>query len=237
MAGYKGNLDNKTYQAIEKETIRIINEYVDNNKDVCDIGCYDDYLVDKIKYKTICLVDLEFDKVVQRYWNSNEEHNLIYIEKDINDFLEYAIKEEITFDVIIMGSLVEHLTHHQRDSAFYKIRKILNESGILIITYPNCKSLNRLLGVEMNIIPHAGHLGSGDIRVGHKAMYSWNALRQFEGGLKMKLIREEGIMFKPLPNSMMDKYFGHELDLFIDIGKKLGSPYCGLILGIYQKIF
>jgi hypothetical protein len=48
MAGYKGNLDDLTYQIIEKETIRIINEYVDNSKDVCDIVCYDDYLVYKI---------------------------------------------------------------------------------------------------------------------------------------------------------------------------------------------
>jgi len=231
MTGYKDILDDPTYQAIQNEIIKIINEYVDNEKDVCDIGCYDDYIASKIKYRTMYLVDREFkDK-------ENNKDNLIYVEKGINDFLDYAIENEITFDVIIMSGLVEHLSLHERDNAFYKMRKVLNDSGILIITYPNCKSLNRLLGVEMNIIPHAGYLDSGDIRLGHKVMYSWNSLKRFEGVLKMKLIREEGIMFKPLPNSMMAKYFGHELDLFIDIGKKLGSPYCGEILGVYQKIF
>lgn len=236
MVGYKDTLDDLTYQAIENEIIKIINEYVDDEKDVCDIGCYDDYLADKIKYRNLSMVDKNFEWEKLRFLNGGK-YNIYYIENDINEFLDFAIKDEITFDVIIMSGLVEHLTLHERDNAFYKMRNVLNDSGILILTYPNCKSLNRLLGVEMNIIPYACALDVADRRLGHKVMYSWKALTRFEGLLNMKLIREEGIMFKPLPNAMMAKYFGHELNLFIDIGKKLGSPYCGEILGVYQKIF
>jgi SAM-dependent methyltransferase len=237
MVGYKGNLDDPTYQIMVRELVKIINEYADNEKVVCDIGCYDDYLVDKVKYKKYYLVDREFIKEELRFFDKKNEYNLIYIEKDINDFLDFAIKSELYFDVVIINSLVEHLTINERDNAFYKIRKILKDSGVLILSYPNCKSLNRLLGVEMGIIPDPTALDEGDKRVEHKIMYDWKALRHFEQYLRMKLIREDGIMFKPLPNSMMVKYFGHELDLFVEIGKQIGPPYCGLLLGVYKKIF
>jgi len=89
----------------------------------------------------------------------------------------------------------------------------------------------------MNHLPTANALSPGDRLVGHYYMYDWRAIAHFGMYLGMREIKRTGIMFKPLPNPLMDKYFQEELDLFIEIGKKLGLRACGYILVIYQGVY
>jgi len=229
MSIYDENMKTKTMKKIKEEVLNIIREYTTEQSKVLILGSHNDSIVDEIDFESIFLVDLEFVNL-----EYEEDETLHFFEMDLNDFITYAIDLGTKFDVIVMNEVVEHLTMDQMTSCFNRIKSILRLGGVFILGYPNCRSINRLLGVEMNKIPFPEAISMEDRRVGHKKMYSVSGINHFKFYLGLDPIRVEGIMFKPLPNSLMDKYFSEDLDKFIQIGKDLGARTCGYIIAVYK---
>jgi len=88
----------------------------------------------------------------------------------------------------------------------------------------------------MGFLSYPTDLSKVDKKVGHKEMYSWRSINYFTGLLKLNRVEFKGIMFKPLPNKMMDEYFSNNLDTFIEIGEKLGVQACAYILVVFKNI-
>ncbi len=210
-----------------------IKPFTSFNKSVLVLGSFDDSVADEIEFKELYLVEMKFGDCKYK----DKDKRIQYFEIGLVEFIARSIELNRKFDLIIMTGVIEHLVHQDKTYCLGKIGRLLTENGIFILGYPNCSSTNRLLGVEMNHLPYACALSSGDREIGHYYMYDWRATSHFGMYLGMKEIRKIGIMFKPLPNSLMDKYFKKELDVFIEIGKELGIKACGYILVIYQGFY
>lgn len=228
--GYMNTYISKTFQRTFKEFIdTILLKYCNSNKIVCSLGCYDDILADQINFKELYLVDIKFGEC---YHKSNA--NIHYFEDTIKNVLSYKDFQNC-MDVVLMTTVVEHLDESALKFVFTYVKDILKPNGIFIFTFPNAHSINRLVGVELGMLGFPKDLSKGDKFVGHKKMYSYNDIDQFEKWLRMKRIEDIGIMFKPLSNAQMDKYFSKNLETFIQIGYDLGSKACSYIGGIFKN--
>ena len=229
--GYMNSYSSKTFQRIAEEFLNtILLKYCnDSSKTICSLGCYDDVLVDQIKFKELYLVDMKFGRCFHR---SNSK--VYYFEDSIENIL---VNEDFKncMDVVLMTNVVEHIEKISLHFIFKHIRNILTPNGVFIFTIPNARSVNRLVGVELGMLEHPTSLSKIDKSYGHKEMYGYDDIIYFERWLKMKKIEDIGIMFKPLSISQMDKYFGDNLETFIQIGRELGSRACSYIGAIFKK--
>ena len=90
-----------------------------------------------------------------------------------------------------MGNVLEHLNNVP--IVFQNIHKIINPHGHLIVTFPNARSLNRMLGVNMGILLDPFQLSEDDKRVGHVKMYSPEYLGYLGQLTELKLKQEIGL--------------------------------------------
>ena len=229
--GYKGSYSTKTNQRIFEEFINtVLLKYCnDSSKIVCSLGCYDDVLVDQIKFKELYLVDMKFGLC---YHRSNTKVH--YFEDTVKNIMTHEVFQN-RIDVVLMTTVVEHLEQESLHYIFSHMKNILTDNGIFIFTIPNGHSLNRLVGVELGMLRFSKELSEGDKNVGHKKMYCYDDISRFERWLGMKKIEDIGIMFKPLSNTQMDKYFGENLETFIQIGRDLGPKVCSYIGGVFKN--
>lgn len=223
------DLSTVTEKRIYKDVYDIIRKYTREEGEVLILGSYNDSIIDEIDFNTIYLVDIKFGKL--KHFNPD----IGYFEMDLNEFITYAIEIGNKFDTIIMNSVIEHLDVLEKLRCLTRIKQLLKPNGIFILGYPNCRSMNRLLGTEMRLISFPEAIDMMDSKVGHTRMYSWKSISEFVYDTKLKLIQEKGIMFKPLPNSMMDKYFSDRLDSFIEVGKELGIKSCAYIVLVLKN--
>ena len=230
--GYMNTYVTKTFQRTFTEFLNtILLKYCNNpNKIICSLGCYDDILVEQIKFKELYLVDMKFGKC---YHKSNTK--IHYFEDNIENVLNYDNFQN-HMDVVLMTTVVEHLDKELLKYIFTNIKNILAPNGIFIFTMPNSHSINRLVGVELEMLKFPEELDKRDIEVGHKQMYSYYDINLFERWLEMERIENIGIMFKPLSNKQMDKYFSENLETFIQIGYDLGAKVCSYIGGVFKNV-
>lgn len=229
--GYMNTYTTKTFQrTFEEFTNTILLKHCNNpNKIICSLGCYDDILVNQIKFKELYLVDMKFG-----ICHHKSNTNIHYFEDNIENTLGYKNFQN-RMDVVLMTTVVEHLDKSSLKFIFTHIKDILKPNGIFIFTIPNGHSVNRLVGVELEILGFPTELDKRDKAIGHKNMYSYNDINKFEKWLNLKRIEDIGIMFKPLSNAQMDKYFGENLEIFIQIGRDLGPKVCSYIGGVFKK--
>jgi len=229
--GYMDSYSSKTFQRIAVEFLNtILLKYCnDPNKTVCSLGCYDDVLAEQIKFKELYLVDMEFGKCFHK---SNTK--IHYFEESIEKMI-FAKNFQNKMDVVLMTNVVEHINETILNNILKHIRNILVPNGIFIFTIPNTRSVNRLVGVELGMLEHPTSLSEDDKHIGHKKMYNYDDITYFGMLLKMEKIEDIGIMFKPLSNRQMDKYFGENLETFIQIGYDLGAKVCSYIGGVFKK--
>lgn len=124
-------------------------------------------------------------------------------------FEDYAPDE--TFDVIIMGFVLEHVD--DPDAILRKYRKLLKPGGKLYVTVPNAKSLNRRLGLEMGLITDIYGLNANDIALGHQRQYCLETLKSAVQGAGFRVTHEEGIYLKPLPLGVLKTLENFEANL------------------------
>lgn len=231
--GFMDSYKTKTFRRVFEEFRNtILLKYADGlDKVICSLGSHNDMLAEQINFKELHLVDLEFGECKYKY-NKYIHYHETSVEK-IFGYEDFKGK----FDVVIMKDLVEHLNLFMADFVLSLMHHILAPNGIFILTYPNGRSTNRLLGRELGMLRQPTDLSEADKKVGHKHMYCYYDLKHFDKLIDMKKIQEIGIMFKPLSNSQMDKYFSEkELDTFIQIGYDIGPKACCHIGGVYQNV-
>jgi SAM-dependent methyltransferase len=118
----------------------------------------------------------------------------------VEDYFERFSTEE-RYDVIVMGFVLEHVDNPDLILASY--RRLLKPGGKMYVAVPNAKSLNRRLGVELNLIDDIYALNANDLALGHQRQYCRDTLRAALERAGLRITHEEGIYLKPLPLSML----------------------------------
>lgn len=106
-----------------------------------------------------------------------------------------------TFDVIIMGFVLEHVDNPVQILNHFK--KFIAPDGRCFVSVPNAESLHRRFGHEAGLLPDMSTLGSGDKSLGHKRLYTVASMSHQLQKCEYRVIREEGIFLKPLTTSQL----------------------------------
>ncbi|CAB3883632.1 hypothetical protein LMG3328_03420 [Achromobacter ruhlandii] len=114
-------------------------------------------------------------------------------------FEDYTPDE--TFDVIVMGFILEHV--EDPDLILERYRRFLKPGGKMYVAVPNAKSMNRRLGLELGLINDIYSLNANDIALGHVRQYCRDTLTDAVRRAGYRITHEEGIYLKPLPLAVL----------------------------------
>lgn len=165
------------------------------------------------------------EEMIERYNNMHPDTSARIIETYFED---WDTRE--TFDVIILGFILEHV--EEPNGILKKYASFLSEKGKMYITVPNAEALNRRVGKEAGILKDISQLSENDIRFGHKRYYTLESLRKeiLASNIGLKITKEEGIYLKPITTAQM-----MSLNLSNDIIRgflNVGRDYPELCLGL-----
>jgi len=112
-----------------------------------------------------------------------------------------AFDTDETFDVIIMGFILEHVEDPLEIISRYK--KFLSPGGRFFLAVPNAEALNRRLGYIAGMLPNMNDLSENDLLQGHKRYYTVTSLTEEITRAGFKIDKIEGIYLKPLTTSQV----------------------------------
>lgn len=142
---------------------------------------------------------LEGDKeIIKRYNKMHKNTDVKIVETYFEDW-----DTEETFDVIILGFILEHVD--EPNKVLEKYASLLSKDGRMYITVPNAETLNRRVGKEAGILKDILQLSETDIRFGHKRYYTLDSIRKeiLAENTGLKITKEEGIYLKPITTAQM----------------------------------
>ena len=149
----------------------------------------------------------------------------------VQGFFETYQPEE-SFDVIIMGFILEHVD--APGLLLSRYRNFLKPGGRIFIAVPNAKSLNRRRGLELGIIDDIYSLNENDLALGHKRQYCRDTLRAELAEHGFSVAHEEGIYLKPLPLSVLKTLPDFEANLQAML--KVGVDFPDLCVGLLMEV-
>jgi SAM-dependent methyltransferase len=135
---------------------------------------------------------------------------------------------DLKFDTIIMGHVLEHI--YDPNLVLKKVKHWLSDSGRLIITVPNAKSIHRLVSVEMGLLKSEFELNERDLQLGHYRVYDLETLNKEIVNAGFNNIKQGGIFLKPLSNGQIEKNWD---DLMIQGFFKISDKFPEFCAEIY----
>jgi len=132
-----------------------------------------------------------------------------------------------TVDAVLMCCVLEHVLDPAR--CLEKARSLLHHDGVLVVIVPNATSLHRRVGRHMGLIGRLDELGDGDRRLGHLRYYDFDMLEDALSTAGFGRIDVDGLLLKPLPNSMMDLLPVELVDGFYDEGRYCPRDCCEIV--------
>lgn len=161
----------------------ILKNIPDENLNVLDIGCWDGSYAIRYKKNTNIVYGIESSETAAKKAKSK---GIIVAH---GNFMEKDFFENLQFDVIVAGEIIEHT--FDTDLFLQKIRKMLGPSGKLIITTPNVASLPRrfLLLVGINpILENRVIIGES---VGHIRYFTFDNMHKILIDNKFEILKSE----------------------------------------------
>ncbi|CAK13223.1 class I SAM-dependent methyltransferase [Pseudomonas entomophila] len=108
-----------------------------------------------------------------------------------------------TFDLIVMGFVLEHVDDPQ--TVLQRFRRFLAPGGRLFVLVPNGESLHRRFGHAAGLLGNMMSLGQGDLELGHQRVYSLDSLTRELTDAGYQVTRKEGVFLKPFMTSQLVK--------------------------------
>lgn len=198
-------------------------------KSLLDLGCGVGFFCNSFsnKFNIIVGVDGSHKKILKAT-SLNKHPHISFIEAMFDKLnISYA------FDTIIVTNVLEHVQNAIDFLAW--IKKLLSESGRIIITVPNALGLHKRIGKHLGIIPDYYALTDADRAKGHKRIYDRATLSSDVQSAGFSIIATEGIFLKPLSHKQMESWDSSVCDALYEIGKQL-PDYCSSILLVAKKI-
>jgi 2-polyprenyl-3-methyl-5-hydroxy-6-metoxy-1,4-benzoquinol methylase len=127
-------LDKNTLKIIKKVSKYILDNF-DLEKKIVDLGCGNCYILDnlhKLGYKNILGADAKI-------LSNNKDYPLIEVNFSENNWPAIILQKFGKFDIVIATEVIEHLTNPFLFLS--ETLKILENDGILILTFPNVHNL------------------------------------------------------------------------------------------------
>lgn len=128
------------------------------------------------------------------------------------------------FDEIILSNVLEHV-----DTPLTVLKKtvsVLNGKGGIHILSPNCESLNRRIGVKMNLMKDIKEIPEKEKPMGHKHAFSVKDIFSLAGQAGLVIDECIGVFLKPIPTNEMIKWPEERIQAFFAIAPELPPSLC-----------
>ncbi len=192
--------------------------------DTClEMGPADGEMTKFIKddFKKLVVVDAaeKYVKAAEKLAKNIEGHTAL--------FEEFKPLEK--YDTIVMSHVLEHVTDPVL--VLKRARSWLKPGGQIIAVVPNAGSLHRQLGVKLGMLERTTQLNDQDIEIGHRRVYTREALERDIKSAGLKTTKKGGVFLKLLANSQMQTF---KDDKLIDGMFELGRDHPELCSEIYS---
>ena len=146
----------------------------------------------------------------------------------IHNSLFEDFETEETFDVILMGHVLEHVENPI--DVITKSSLWLKPGGFIFAAVPNAKSLHRQAAVLMGLLEVEGALNEMDLHHGHRRVYTPDSFRDMFIKSNLRVDVFGGYWLKPISNQQLEKDWSLEM---LDAYMQLGERYPDLAGEIY----
>lgn len=152
----------------------------------------------------------------------NNLNNIVYKQSLIEDF-----NPNMQFDFIVSTNVLEHVA----DTAIFlaKVKQLLADGGIVVMTVPNAVSLHKRIGRHMGMIDDFYRLTPADLEKGHKRIYDMAGLENEFRNAGFTIVHIGGILLKPLSHRQMETWDQKIVEALYEVGKELPG-YCSSLL-------
>jgi 2-polyprenyl-3-methyl-5-hydroxy-6-metoxy-1,4-benzoquinol methylase len=186
------DIDNVYEQYKRLEFLDKLSNYIDLKKStVLEFGSatgqMTKILLEKTKEVTAIDGSARFIKIAQK--RVKNAKNVKFFESYFENF-----KIDEKYDCLIMYHVLEHIKNPIY--LLSKIKKFLNDDGILAISVPNAHALSRQLAFKMKLLPSVYTLSANDRNHGHYRVYDWKLLEKELKKSNWKIIGRHGLYFK-----------------------------------------
>lgn len=108
------------------------------------------------------------------------------------------------YDAVLLAWVLEYLP--DPDGFLTRAKKWLAPGGKIIIIAANAESLHRRVGVELGLLNKLDQLSEGDLALGRRRLYTWDALATDIAISGLYPLGMEGILLKPLSSGQMQDW-------------------------------
>lgn len=123
------------------------------------------------------------------------------------------------FDTIVMKSVLEHVDDPV--ALLRRARSWLAPRGCIIAGVPNAQSFHRLAAVHMKLLRTPGQLNDRDRSLGHRRVYTREALLADIRRAGLRAVATGGVFFKPLSMQQIESTWTEAMmDGFYELGKQ-----------------
>lgn len=134
------------------------------------------------------------------------------------------------FDTIIMSHVLEHV--QDPVLVLKRAKSWLKPGGRIIAVVPNADSLHRRLGVKLGLLEKETQLNEQDVEIGHRRVYTREALDRDILTADLQAISKGGIFLKLLSNTQMLSFDDPKLvDAMFELGKDF-PQWCSEIYAV-----
>jgi 2-polyprenyl-3-methyl-5-hydroxy-6-metoxy-1,4-benzoquinol methylase len=131
-------------------------------------------------------------------------------------FEEYAPGRR--FHSAVLGHVLEHVADPV--TVLEAARDLLEPGGVAIVTVPNADSIHRHVGVAMGMLGSVTELNEADHRIGHRRVYTPDALLADVEASGLAVEHAGGVFLKPLSNGQIEEEWPEPLiQAFYEVGK------------------
>jgi 2-polyprenyl-3-methyl-5-hydroxy-6-metoxy-1,4-benzoquinol methylase len=130
-------------------------------------------------------------------------------------FEEYAPGR--TFASAVLGHVLEHVADPV--TVLEATKDLLEPGGVAIVTVPNANSIHREVGVAMGMLGAVTDLNDDDRRIGHRRVYTRDALVEDVEASGLRVEHAGGVYLKPLSNAQVESWPEELIQAFYEVGK------------------
>lgn len=188
--------DHMDEMLVERE-IELIKKYHREGLSVLEVGCGSGYSTERL-----CKIFKDYEVI------EPSKKNIELMLKKIPDMKVYnCLLEDFStdnkYDIILFLNIIEHVENPIE--SLKSLIPFLKDEGVVIISCPNCMSMNRRIGLKMGMLKNYHDLAPKDIKVGHRRLYTVEMLKDhcIESGLRV--ISMKGIYLKPFSEKQMNE--------------------------------
>ena len=136
------------------------------------------------------------------------------------------------YQVIVMGWVLEHVIDPRE--VLSRARGWLDVGGQIHVVVPNAESLHRRVGQAMGLLQQVDELNPSDLAIGHRRVYTWDTLSADFAAAGLRVTRMEGILLKPLPNTLMENWPRELLSAFFRLSH-LQPRLCSEVYAVCER--